>query len=88
MPNMDKPKWSKPKLSPSRRKPTLGQRAEAQRRGMATTRKKATAKRPTRPITPQQLSAVRQRDRDMRQDAAGRSKLMKRSRERMRYQGQ
>lgn len=62
----------------------LMRKSEAQRRGMAATRKKATAKRPTRPITPEQLKKVRQREKERRMDAMLESPAAKRARDRMR----
>jgi hypothetical protein len=55
-------------------------KSEAQRRGMAATRKKAQAKRPT--IT--EKRKVQQRDKEMRQDAMLNSPAAKRARDRMR----
>jgi len=88
----DKPKWSKPKLSPPglsprRSRPTLERRSEAQRRGMAATRKKATAKRPNRPITLAELQAVRRLDKDRFQDSLMSSPVGRRARERFRMEG-
>jgi hypothetical protein len=77
--------WSEPKLSKpkgrGKRKPP-GSKAEEQRRGMAATRKKAQAARPTL----SQKRAIQQRDRERAQDAKLNSPAARRSRERMRSQ--
>lgn len=92
--------WSKPVIKGKKKgRPTLkapasqsssralAAESERQRRGMAATRKKAVAKRPNRPISPSQLREVRQREQDRMQDQKMLSAAMKRSRERMKFQG-
>ena len=71
--------WTEPKIvgpKPKRRPSTsvpskapVARKAEAQRRGMAATRKKAQAKRPA-PMTMAQLQAVKDRDLDAAAKAA------------------
>ena len=81
--------WSEPVIKGPKKKPstkTVMRKAEEQRRGMAATRKKAQAKRPT-PMTAAQVRAVRERDRQRRLDDMFNSPAARRSRERTRFQG-
>ena len=82
--------WSKPVIKGPKKKPqsastrsTVARKAEEQRRGMAATRKKAQAARPTL----SQKRAIQQRDKERAQDAKLNSAAARRSRERMRAEG-
>jgi len=60
---------------------------DTQRSGMAATRKKATAKRPNRPVSVADAKKANQRRKDAEMDARANSRVAKQSRERMKYQG-
>jgi hypothetical protein len=60
---------------------------DSPRNKMAKQRKKATAKRPNRPVSPAELKKINQRKRDADMDARAKSRVAKQSRERMKYQG-
>jgi hypothetical protein len=60
---------------------------DSPRNKMVKQRKKATAKRPNRPVSPDELKKIMQRKRDAEMDARAKSRVAKQSRERMKSQG-